>query len=230
MTQCNTLNLQLSNSQLNKLKSGIKNNAEVTLKTSSNAVGDSNDENNFSHNLLLTNTKVSKLRKAFANGSSANIKLSKTQLHKIGQSGGFLGRILGSLLKTGLPLIRNAPLAKSVLIPLGLTVAPSATEAAVRKKTFGSGTTTSLIISNEEMHDIVKIIRSLEKSCLSIKGVGVSETIKIEAKEQKERFLIMHLGTLGASSLGNLLTGKGTIRAGEDTLGADQGFQCCLIL
>ena len=229
MTQCNTLNLKLSNSQLNKLKSGIKNNAEVTLKTSSNADGDSNDENSFPHNLLLTNTKVSKLRKVFANGSSANIKLSKTQLHKIGQSRGFLGRILGSLLKTGLPLIRNAPLAKSTLIPLGLTVAPSATEAAIHKKTFGSGTTT-LIISNEEMHDIVKIIKSLEKSGLSIKGVGVSETIKIEAKEQKGRFLSMHLGTLGASSLGNLLTGKGTITAGEGTVGADQDFQCRLIL
>ena len=84
MTQYNALNLKLSNSQLNKLKSGIKNNTEVTLKTSSNVVGDSNDENNFPHKMLLTNTQVSKLRKAFANGLSANIKLSKTQLHKIG--------------------------------------------------------------------------------------------------------------------------------------------------
>ena len=84
MTQYNALNLKLSNSQLNKLKSGIKNNTEVTLKTSSNVVCDSNDENNFPHKMLLTNTQVSKLRKAFANGLSANIKLSKTQLHKIG--------------------------------------------------------------------------------------------------------------------------------------------------
>ena len=90
----------MSNSQLNKLKLGIKNNTEVTLKISSNAVGDSNDENNFLHKLLLTNTKVSKLRKAFVNNSSANIKLSNTQLHKIGQSGEFLGRLLGPLLKT----------------------------------------------------------------------------------------------------------------------------------
>ena len=89
MTQCNTLKVKLSNTQLNKLKSGIKNGAEVTLKISSTVDGDSNDENNFSHKLLLTNTQVSKLRKAFANGSSANIKLSKTQLHKIEQSGGF---------------------------------------------------------------------------------------------------------------------------------------------
>ena len=70
-------------------------------------VGDSNDENNFPHKLLLSNTQVSKLYKTFANGLSANIKLSKTQLHKIGQSGGFLGRILEPLLKTGLPLTKN---------------------------------------------------------------------------------------------------------------------------
>ena len=70
-------------------------------------VGDSNDENSFPHKLLLSNTQVSKLYKTFANGLSANIKLSKTQLHKIGQSGGFLGRILEPLLKTGLPLTKN---------------------------------------------------------------------------------------------------------------------------
>ena len=99
MTQYNTLNVNLSNSQLNKLKSGIENGAEVTLKLSSNVVGDSNNENNFPHKLLSTNTIVSKLRKDFANGSSAKIKLSKTQLQKIGQSGGFLGRLLGILNK-----------------------------------------------------------------------------------------------------------------------------------
>ena len=94
----------------------MKNGSEVTLKLSSNVIGDSNDENNFPHKLLLTNTQVSKLCKAFANNSSANIKLSKTQLHKIGQSGGFLGRLLGPLLNTGLPLMKNVfkPQAKSV--------------------------------------------------------------------------------------------------------------------
>ena len=94
MTHYNSLNVKLSSLQLNKLKSGIKNGAEVTLKISSNVVGDSNDENNFPHQLLLTNTQVSRLRKAFANGSSANIKLSKTQLHKTRQSERFLGRLL----------------------------------------------------------------------------------------------------------------------------------------
>ena len=137
------------------------------MKISSNVVGDSNDENNFPHNLLLTNTQVSRLPKAFANNSSANIKLSKSQLHKIGQSGRFLGRLLGPLLKTRFPLIGDVlkPLAKIVLIPLGLTEAASATDAAIHKKMFGSGVTT-LIISNEE-------------------------TVKNEAKEQKGGFLRM---------------------------------------
>ena len=123
MTQCNTLNVKLSNSQLNKLKYGIKTKTEVTFKILSNVIGDSNDENNFPNKLLLTNTQVSKLRKAFANDSSAKIKLSKTLLYKIGQSEELLDRILGSLLKNGLSLIGNVhkPLAKSILIPLGLT-------------------------------------------------------------------------------------------------------------
>ena len=89
MTQYNTLNVKLSNSQLNKLKSGIKNGTEVTLKISLNVIAESNNENNFPQKLLLTNTQFLKLRKAFANGSSGNIKLSKTQLHKMGQLEGF---------------------------------------------------------------------------------------------------------------------------------------------
>ena len=99
MTQYNSLNVKLLNSKLTKLESTIKNGTEVTFNISSN-VGGSNDENNFPHKLLLTNTQVLRLRKDFANNSSDNIKLSKTQLHKIGQSGEFLGRLFGSLLKT----------------------------------------------------------------------------------------------------------------------------------
>ena len=102
MTQYNTLNVKLSNKQLNELKAGIKNGTEVTLELLSNVVNDSNDENNFPHKLLLTNTQVSRLRKAFENNSSANIKSSKTNLHKIRQSGGFLGRLLRASRKTGL--------------------------------------------------------------------------------------------------------------------------------
>ena len=113
------------------------------------------------------------------------------------------------------------PLAKSVLIPLGLTAAASATDAAIHKKMFGSGMTT-LIISTEEMNDIMKIVKLLEESGLLIKVV--SQTIKNEPKEQKGRFLSTLVGTLVASLLGNLLAGKGTIRAGEDTNRAGQGF------
>ena len=135
-------------------------------KISSNDVGDSDDQNKFRHKLLLTNTQVSKLRKAIANGSSANIKLSKTQLHKIGQSGRFLVRLLRPLLKTGLPLMGNVlkPLPNRVLIPLRSTTAAAATDTAIHKKMFGSGRpldltshATILIISNEEMNDIMKI-------------------------------------------------------------------------
>ena len=90
MTQYNMLNVKLSNSQLNKLKSAIKNGTEVTLNLSSNFIGNSNDETNFPHKLLLTDTQVSKTRNAFANVSSANIKFSKTWLSKIVQLGGVL--------------------------------------------------------------------------------------------------------------------------------------------
>ena len=125
------------------------------------------------HKLVLTNTKVSKLFKAFKNGSSTNIKLSKIQLHKIGQSEGFLGRLLGPLIKTGLPLIRNIlkPLAKNVLIPLQLIAAASAADATIHKKMFGSGVT-ALIISNVKMNDVMKIVKCLEESGLVIKGVS----------------------------------------------------------
>ena len=90
MTQYNTLNTKLFNSQLSKLKSGLKNVSEVTLNLLSNVVGNSNDETNFSHKLLLTNTQVSRLRKTFANGSSASVKVSKTQLSKMIQTGVFV--------------------------------------------------------------------------------------------------------------------------------------------
>ena len=101
MTQYNSLNVKLSNSQLNKLKSAIKNETS-SFKLSSNMIGD--NETNFPHKLLLTNRQVANLHKAFADKWPTDIKLSKTQISKIG---GFLGRLLGPLLRTGLPLIRN---------------------------------------------------------------------------------------------------------------------------
>ena len=116
MTQCNSVNVKLSNSQLNKLKSEIKNETEVVLRLSSNIVGSSNDQINFPRKLLLTNKQVTNLRKAFANYLLTDIKLSKTQVSKMIQSGGFLDRLLGPLLKTGLRLMKNGikPSAKSV--------------------------------------------------------------------------------------------------------------------
>ena len=99
MTQYNSLNEKLSNSQLNKLKYTIKNETDVILRLSSNMIGKSDDETNFPHKLLITNRQVENLRKAFANYLSTDIKLSKTQLSKMIQLGGFLGRLLGPFLK-----------------------------------------------------------------------------------------------------------------------------------
>ena len=144
MTQHNSLHVKLSNSQVIRLKSAIKNETELVLRLSSNMIGD--NETNFPHKLLLTNRQVANLRKAFANYLSTDIKLSKTQLSKMIQSGGFLGRILGPLLKTRLPLIKNVT--KSVLIPSGLSAATSAADARIHKKILGSGNNTTLIISN----------------------------------------------------------------------------------
>ena len=129
------------------------------------------------------------------------------------QSGGFLGRLLGQLRKTGLPLIKHVmkPLAKSVLIPLGLTAAALAADAGIHKKEIlGSGHTT-LIILNNEIEDIIKILKSLEDSGLLLEGF--TETVQNEVKEQKGGFLSILLGTLGVSLLRNLLTGRGINRA-----------------
>ena len=128
------------------------------------------------------------------------------------KSGGFLGRLLGPLLKAGLTLIKNVikSLAENVLIPLGLTAAASAADAGIHKKILGSGPhssssashNTTLIISNNEMEDIIKIVKSLEDSGLLLKRV--TETVQNEVKEQKRGFHSMLLGTLDASLLGNL--------------------------
>ena len=131
------------------------------MRFSLNIVGEA--ETNFPHKLLLTNRQVENLLKAFAYKSSTDINLSKTQLSKTVQSGGFLGRLLGPLIKTGLPLIKNVikPLPKSVLIPLALTAAASAADGGIYKKILGSGCssgpkTTTLIISNDKMKTLLK--------------------------------------------------------------------------
>ena len=152
MTQYNSLNVTLSNSQLNKLKSAIKNETDVVLRLSSNMIGNSGDNTSFSHELLLNDRQVADIRKAFANNLSTDIKFSKAQLSKMIQSGGYLGKLLGSLLRTGLPLMKSVikPLAKSVLVPLGLTAGASAADSGIHKKILGSGSdhnNTILIIS-----------------------------------------------------------------------------------
>ena len=139
-------------------------------------VGNSDDEANFPHKLLLTNRQTLSLRKSFANHTSLDIKLSKTQLTKM-QKGGFLNFLM-PLLKSGLPLL------KSVVKPLGmlgLTAAASATDAAINKKILGPGNHTTLIISIDDMKDLLKIVKSLEDSGILLDGI--IETVKNEVKE-----------------------------------------------
>ena len=126
------------------------------------------------------------------------------------------------LLKSGLPLL------KSVVKPLGLlglTAAASATDAAINKKIIGSGNNITLIISNDDMQDFLKIVKSIEDNGILLNGI--TETVKNEVKEQKDGFISMLLGSLGASLLGDLLTknlsSRGVIRAGEGTIRAGEG-------
>ena len=194
------VNVKLLDTQLQKLKTAVKDNVGTTLRMNLKML----NRNDLPHELLLTERQKTKLRNAFNNNMSTDIKLSKAQITKIIQSGGFLGSLLSKLAG---PLMKVAvPLAKNILVPLGITAAASAIDAVIQKKIHGSGTTT-LIISNEEMNDVIKLIQSLEDSNTLLKGV--TSTIKNEAKEQKRGFLSMLLGTLGASLLGNVLSGKG---------------------
>ena len=169
---------------------------------------------------MLTNRQTLSLRKAFNNHTPANIKFSKAHLTKM-QKGGFL-KFLMSLLKSGLPLLKSAVKPLGIL---GLTAAASATDAARSKKKLRSGNYTTLIISNNGMQDLLKIVKSLEDSGILINEI--TETVNNEVKEQKGGFLSMLLGTLGASLLGDLLTknlsGRDVIRAGEGTIRAGKG-------
>ena len=181
--------------------------------------------NNLPHDLLLTTRHTTKLRSAIDSNMSTDIKLTKAQISKIIQSGGFLGSLLSKLAG---PLMKVAvSLAKSILAPLGITAAASPIDGAIQKKMHDSGET-NLIISNEEMNNIMKIVQALENSNILLKGV--TKTIKNEAKEQKGGVFSMLLGTLGTSLLGigtsllgNLLSGKGTVRAGERIVRAGHG-------
>ena len=168
------------------------------------------DVKDMPHELLLTTRQKEKLKNALNNNKSTDIKLSKAKISKIIQSGGFLGSLLSKLAG---PLMKVAvPLTKNILAPLGITAAASAIDAGIQKKTHGSRTTSS-IISNKEMNDIMKIVQALEDYNILLKGV--TKTIKYETKEQKGGFLGMLLGTLGASLLGKMLAGKAIVRSGS---------------
>ena len=213
MVEYSKINCKLTNVQLNKLKEAVKSNEGLTLRLSTKNF----NKDEVPHELLLTTRQNTKLRNALNNNSATDIKLSKTQIKKLIQLGGCLGKLLsklaGPLMKVALPLTKN------VLAPLSSTAAMSAIGGSIQKNIHGSGIK---LIIEEDMNDIMKIIKALEKSGILLKGV--SKTIKNETKEQRGGFLSMLLGTLGASLLGNLLTGgKGIMRAGEGIVRAGAG-------
>ena len=214
MVEYSKVNCKLINVQLNKLIKAVKSNEGATLILSIRNFN--RDER--PHELLLTTRQNTKLRNTVTNNSATDIKLSKTQIKKTIQSGGFLGKLLSKLAG---PLMKVAmPLAKNALAPLGLTAAISAIDGSVQKKIHGPGV--KLTIEEEDMKDIMKIIEALENSGILLKGV--SKTIENETKEQRGGFLSMLLGTLGASLLGNLLSGgKGIMRAGDGIVRAGEG-------
>ena len=199
-------NVKLSDTQLKKLKTAVKNKTGTTLRMILKMF----DGNNLPHELLLATRQRTKLGNAFNNNISADLKLSKSQIPKIIQSGGFLGSLLS---KSAGPLMKVAiPLAKNVLVPLQITAAVSPIDAGVHKKIHSSGTA-PLIIWNKEKNDLMKIVQALEISNILLKGV--TETIKNETKEQKGGFLGRLVRTLVSILLGNLLLGKGIVRAGS---------------
>ena len=206
MVEYNKINCKLTNVQLNKLKKAVKSNEGATIR-----LGIKNfNKDELPHELLLTTRQNTKLHNAINNNLATGIKLSKAQTKKLIQSGGSLGKLL---IKLAAPLMKVAmPLAKNVLAPSGLTAAMSAIDGSIQKKIHGSGV--KLIIEQEDMNDIIKIIEALENSGILLKGV--TKTIENETKEQRGGFLSMLLGTLGASLMGNLLAGeKGIVRAGD---------------
>ena len=205
-------NCNLTNVQLNKFKKSVKSNEGATLRLSIKSF----NKDELPHELLLTTRQNTKLRNAINNNLTTDIKLSKAQITKLIQSGGFLGKLLSKLAG---PLMKVAmPLAKNVLAPLGLTAAMSAIDGGIQKKMRGEGI--KLIIEQEGMNDIIKIIKALENSGILLKVV--SKTIVNETKEHRGGFLSMLLGTLGACLLGNLLSGKGIVRAGDGIVRAGE--------
>ena len=213
MVEYSKINCKLTNVQLNKLKKPVKSNEGATLR-----LGIKSFKDELPHELLLTTRQNTKLRNAINNNLATDIKLSKAQIKKLIQSGGFLRKLLSKLVD---PLMKVALLlAKNVLATLGLTAAMSAIDGSIQKKIHGSGI--KLIIEEEDMKDIMKIIEAPKNSGIFLKGG--SKTIENETKEQRGGFLSMLLGTLGASLLDKLLTGgKGIMRASDEILRVGSG-------
>ena len=162
MVEYSKFNVKLTDTQLKKLKTGVKDKTGTTLQMSLKMF----NGNDLPHELLLTTRQKTKLRNAFNNNMSTDLKLSKAQISKIIQSGGFLGSLLSKL--AGLLMKVAIPLAKNVLVQLGITAATSAIDAGIQKKIYGSGTTTLIILPNEEMNDTMKIVQALEDSNIKI--------------------------------------------------------------
>ena len=195
--QYNKINLRLTNSQLKKIADAVKNNDGTTIRLSNK-------------NLSLTEQQLNKLKKKTENNMSSGIKLSKVQINKIIKEGENLGRLLMNFLPK---LIKPAiSIGKNILAPLGLSAAMSPTDAAIQKKMYGSGNKT-LIISNNDLNDLIKIATALEEHDILLKGT--TKTIKKNTKKREGGFLSMLLETFGASLLGNLLTGKVLCRTGK---------------
>ena len=215
MVEYTKVNVKLTNPQLSNLKKAVKSNEGATLRI---GIKHFNKED-LPHELFLTTRQITKLRNAINNNLATDIKLSKAQIKKLIQSGGFLGKLLSKLAG---PLMKVAmPLAKNVLAPLGLTAAVSSIDGSIQKRIHGSGV--KLIIEQEDMNYIMKIIEALENSGILLKGV--SKTIENETKEQRGGFLSMLLGTIGTSLLGNLLAGKGIMRTGDGIVRAGNGIK-----
>ena len=185
MAEYSKTNCKLTNVQLNKFKKAVKSNEEATLRLSIKNF----NKDELPHELLLTTRQNTKPGNAINNNLPTDIKLNKAQIKKVIHSGGFLGKLLNKLVD---PLMKAAmPLAKNLLAPLGLTGAMSAIDGSIQKKIHGSGI--KLIIEEEDLKDIIKIIEALEKSGILLKGV--SKTIENETKKQRGGFLSMLLGT-----------------------------------
>ena len=169
-------------------------------------------------NCKLTNVELNKLKKPVKSNEGATLRLGIKNFNKNEVPHELL---LTTRQNTKLRNALNNNLAtnKNVLTPLGLTAAMSAIDGSIQKKIHGSGI--KLIIEEEDMQDIIKIIKELENSDILLKEV--SKTIENEIKEQRGGFLSMLLETLGASLLGNLLTRKGIIRAGDGIVRAGEG-------